>query len=243
MADGIYTGMNGATARLLQLDSISDNLANANTPGFRATRPVFEAVLPDRQKSGEATDKVLAAAAGTGVDMRSGPVLSTGRNMDVRPNPGTFLGVRMASGEVALTRDGRLNVDPDGRVTLLGRPVVGESGGDIFVPPQTEVMVDAGGRILADGIAVDQLATFTMEGKVDRLGPSLLLPADRNTIGVVPREQRRFSVGELEGSNYPVLDAALDLVTAQRAYETTMQAIQTYKRMDEIASGVGKPRG
>ena len=65
MADGIYVGMAAAAARAEQLDSIADNLANVETPGFKASRPAFESFLPPR--AGKSSDKVSTAAVGTGI--------------------------------------------------------------------------------------------------------------------------------------------------------------------------------
>ena len=62
MADGIYVGMAAAAARAAQLDSISDNLVNAETPGFKASRPAFQSFLP----GGRGSDKILSAAVATG---------------------------------------------------------------------------------------------------------------------------------------------------------------------------------
>src|SRR4051794_16984464 len=62
VADGIYVGMSAAAARAAQLESISDNLANVETPGFKAGRPSFQSFLPGRGT----TDKVFTAAVATG---------------------------------------------------------------------------------------------------------------------------------------------------------------------------------
>lgn len=238
MSDGIYVGMNGATARLAQLDAIADNLANAETPGFRASRPVFEVVMPK-----EPHDKWTTAAAGTGVDLRPGPAVSTGRPLDVRPADGMYLAVRSTSGEVSYTRDGRLLLEPDGRMTIGGRPVLGEGGGEIFVPPDSQVRLDPRGRVLVNGEVLDRLPLFALTGRVERTGPALLRPERPEAVQRIVPEERQLNVGELDGSNYPALHAALDMVTAQRGYETAMQAIDAYKRLDELANSVGRPRG
>src|SRR5436305_1897233 len=129
MADGIYVGMAAATARAAQLDSIADNLANVETPGFKAARPAFQAFLPPRAGS---TDKVFAAAVSTGTDLR----------------PGT----------------------------------------------------------------------------------------------TVTAAEGRLQVGTLEMGNVPALESTIAMIGAQRHFETAMQAIQTYKKLDDKAVEVGKIR-
>ena len=68
MADGIYVSMCGAVARTEQLDAIADNLANAATPGFKASRPAFESFLPPG--AAPTSDKHYPAAVGAGFDLR-----------------------------------------------------------------------------------------------------------------------------------------------------------------------------
>lgn len=238
MASGVYVGMTGATARLRQLDAISDNLANANTPGFRATRPVFEAILAE-----EGSDKRMTTLAGAGVDLRPGAVMNTERPLDLRPANGTYFGVQMSDGDVAFTRDGRILVEATGRLTIGGRPVVNESGQEITIPPDTRLSFDERGQVLVNDQPADTLGLFQLSGRVDKVGPSLLRPTSEDGAGRVDPQQRQVKIGELDGSNYSALEATLALVSAQRAYDASMQSIQVYKRLDELANGVGKPRG
>src|SRR5512147_1572388 len=92
MADGIYVSMCGAEARTEQLDAIADNLANASTPGFKASRPAFESFLP--RGAGAASDKHYPAAVAAGFDLRSGPTQRTDNPLDVVPGEGMFLMVQ-----------------------------------------------------------------------------------------------------------------------------------------------------
>jgi flagellar basal-body rod protein FlgF len=81
MADGIYVAMCGAAARSEQLDAIADNLANAQTPGFKASRPAFAAFLPGAGGG----DKTYPAAVASGLDLRAGPTSRTDNPLDVVP--------------------------------------------------------------------------------------------------------------------------------------------------------------
>src|SRR5689334_21270063 len=122
----MYVGMAAAAARAAQLDSIADNLANAETPGFKAARPAFESFLPG--SGGGRNDKVLAAAVATGTDMRPGPSQSTGGALDIVPEGDLFLGVRTASGTMAYTRNGKIDVGADGTLSVGGQQLVGRGG-------------------------------------------------------------------------------------------------------------------
>src|SRR5277367_3221386 len=91
VANGIYVGMAGASARLDQLDSIADNLANADSAGFKAERPAFESFLP----TGQTTGPQAPVAVSTALDLREGLQKSTGRPLDVIPEDGAFLSVSL----------------------------------------------------------------------------------------------------------------------------------------------------
>ena len=139
MADGIYISMCGAVARAEQLDSIADNLANAQTPGFKASRPAFETFMA----ASGAPDKQYTAAVATSFDLRPGPASRTGNPLDVLPDDGAFLAVQQQDGSTAYTRDGRLTLDAERRlVSGAGRLVLTPTGQPITVPPDLVPVVD-----------------------------------------------------------------------------------------------------
>lgn len=237
MANGMYVSMNGASARMAQLDSVADNLANAQTPGFKAERPAFEAFLAKADERG-ASGRTYAAAVGTNVDLSPGAVVQTGNPLDVLPSGRGFLGVKVGEG-IALTRNGHLEVQPDGSLTMLGKPVVDRDGKAIVTPPNARVRVESTGGVFANDQKVGQIALFEVTGPVDRIGPSLIAPHDAKQITASTDSLR---IGEIETGNSSALEAAVQLVAAQRHFETSMQALATYKRMDERAVEVGKTR-
>jgi flagellar basal-body rod protein FlgF len=236
MADGIYIAMNGAAARSEQLDSVADNLANAQTPGFKASRPVFQTFLP----AGGSPDKAYPAAVGQGVSLKEGSTQLTHNPMDIVPGDGNFLAVRTASGELAFTRDGRLTVNPQGELLAAGRPVMGKSGEPITFPPNTQPRVDDQGRVWADDVEMDSLALYEVTGATTRIGSSLLQPTSQGR--AVASDSSKVRVGELEMGNVTALESSVELISAQRHYETSLQAIQTYRRMDDRANEIGKVR-
>lgn len=236
MSDGIYVSMNGAAARMAQLESISDNLANAQTPGFKATRPSFEAFLAN---SDDGTgSKVYPAAVATQLDLSPGAVTQTGNPLDVVPSGRSFLAVQTSTG-VALTRAGRLQVERDGTLTAVGRPLVDKDSKPIVVPPQSQLRIDPNGVVFANDTRIAEIALYDVNGPVDRISPSLLAPQDPKSLTPSTDSLR---IGELETGNASPLEAAIQLVSAQRHFESSMQALQTYRRMDERASEVGRTR-
>ena len=232
--------MAAAAARAEQLDSIADNLANAETPGYKASRPAFQSFLPPRTNgAGGVTDKVFAAVVATGTDLSPGPVQTTDNPLDVVPEGDAFLAVATLKGPPAYTRNGKLNVNPDGALVADGRAVMGVSGKPIVVPPGAPVTIGQEGDVTAGGAFIDRLALFKMQGNVVRVGPQLYAPGPGGSVAPAPS---RVSTGQLEMGNVTPLEATVQMINAQRQFETATQAIQTYRRLDDRVVEVGRVR-
>lgn len=228
--------MAAASARAAQLDSIADNLANAETPGFKAARPAFQSFLP--QGGSRSTDKVFAAAVSTGTDLRPGTTVGTDNPLDVLPEGDLFLGVETAGGP-AYTRNGKIEVSPDGQLQIMGHAVLSTGGSPISVPQGAVPSIDENGKVTVDGATVDTIATYKVQGPIDRLGNALFSPSAGASVEMV---DGKLQVGTLEMGNVPALESTVAMIGAQRHFETAMQAIQTYKKLDERAIEVGKIR-
>jgi flagellar basal-body rod protein FlgF len=238
MADGIYVGMAAATARAAQLDSIADNLANVETPGFKAARPAFQAFMPGGASAPGSTDKVFAAAVSTGTDLRPGTTVATDNPLDVVPEGNLFLGVETAAGP-AYTRNGKMDLSPDGQLMIQGRPVLNAGGAPITIPQGSIPTITDKGEVMVDGTPVDTVGLFNVQGPMDRNGASMFTPGAGATVEAV---EGKVQVGMLEMGNAPALESTIAMIGAQRHFETAMQAIQTYKKLDDSAIGVGKIR-
>lgn len=238
MADGIYVSMCGAVARTEQLDAIADNLANASTPGFKASRPAFESFLP--AGAAATSDKHYPAAVATGFDMRAGPTQRTDGPMDVVPGDGLFLTVQTKGGKTAYTRDGRLTVDAQQRLLLDGNLVLSKDGQPLSVPPVGTPRVDQNGGVWAGDQQAGELGLARLQGPVDRVGPSLLAPGQGGR--AEPAADGSVRVGELELGNATAVESMVQLVSAQRMYDASMQAIQTYSQLNQRAVEVARAK-
>ncbi len=248
MADGIYVSMCGAAARAEQLESVADNLANLQTRGFKASRPAFESFLP----LGGKYDKSYPAAVATALDLRAGPTTSTGNPLDVLPTDNAFLAVGTPGGSVAYTRDGRMALDADRRLVISGQPVLGKNGKPIVVPIDSAPQVDPDGRVRAvlqsdserakrpDPVDLGEIATFQLTGSADRVGPALLRPAAGGA--AVPVPNTHLEIGTVELANTAPLEGTVQMIAAQRSFEASMQAIQTYRSLDQSASALGRAK-
>jgi flagellar basal-body rod protein FlgF len=229
--------MAAAAARAEQLESIADNLANVETPGFKASHPAFQSFLPS--KAGRSSDKVSTAAVGTGTNLARGLVKVTDNPLDIVPQGNAFLTVQGGAGPT-YTRNGQLTVSPEGLLVARGgRPVIGASGNLIEVPVGAKVLVNERGAVTIDDVEVDRLALVEFQGNVVHKGESLYMPGPG---GAVVPSQVGVDVGQMELANATALDSTVHMIGAQRQFETAMQAIQTYRRLDDQVINVGKAR-
>jgi flagellar basal-body rod protein FlgF len=238
MADGLYVGMAAAAARAEQLDSIADNLANVETPGFKASYPAFQSFLPSG--AGRSSDKVATAAVSTGINLSRGNVQVTGNPLDILPQEDAFMMVNTPSGP-AYTRNGKLTVSPEGLLVTGGNPVIGTSGNPIEVPVGFSPLVNEHGGVVINEVEVDRLALYQLPANTVHLGQSLYGPGPGAT--ATPADvDLGVGVGQVEQGNATALDATVQMIGAQRQFETAMQAIQTYRRLDDRVIEVGKAR-
>jgi flagellar basal-body rod protein FlgF len=238
MADGIYVGMAAAAARSEQLESIADNLANIETPGFKASHPAFQSFLP--KGAGPRSDKVATAVVGTGADMAHGALVTTENPLDVVPQENAFMAVQTSSGP-AYTRNGRLTITPDGFLVSDGRRMIGVTGNPIQIPIGSNPLINSRGSVMVGDVEIDRLALFNLQGNVAHVGPSLYAAGPGGAV-TPASDDMGVSTGQLEMGNSTALSATVQMIGAQRQFETAMQAIQTYRRLDDRAIEVGKSR-
>jgi flagellar basal-body rod protein FlgF len=236
--------MAAAAARADQLDSIADQLANAETPGYKASRPAFQSFLPPRgiapgAANGTMTDKIFAGVVATGTDLSQGVLRTTDNPLDIVPEGQLFMSVASTNGQPAYTRNGKLNITPEGALVADGHPVMGTSNRPIMVPPGADVIISQTGVVSADGAPIDRIALFELQGNVVRVGPQLY---DAGPGGTVTPTEGGVSTGQLEMGNVTPLESTVQMINAQRQYETAMQAIQTYRTLDARVIEVGRVR-
>jgi flagellar basal-body rod protein FlgF len=236
VADGIYVGMSGAIGRAAQLDAIADNLANIESPGFKGTRPSFASFLPP----GGPTDKVLSGVVASTIDLRPGTTETTDVLTDVIPDDGMFLAVQMPGGKTAYTRNGHIEVSPDGVLQIAGMPVLDNAGEPMVVPQGSDVVIESTGEVRADRQIVGNLSLWSGQGAMDRVGQTLMMPSAGAQMTQVTNGTVR--VGELELGNVTALESTVQMIGAQRNYELAMQAIQTYRQLDQRVVEVGRSR-
>lgn len=205
---------------------LAHNLANADTPGFKAER-VFARLI-----EGE------GVVARTATDQSQGTLTPTGRPLDLAIDGPGFFVVDTPDGD-RLTRGGAMHVDDVGRlVTAAGHPLLGEQG-PIVVPPGA-VEIDASGTVSVDGREVARLRMEAVPADVSLVRESgglyrpdaLRMPLDAS--------QRRVRQGHLEESNVSPIESLVDMITVQRSFAAVQNSVRV---MDDVMGTIANDLG
>jgi flagellar basal body rod protein FlgG len=229
---GIINGMTRAAHALAywerRQEVVSNNLANADTNGFRAQRTFAQAI-------GDALP-----FAGTALDTRAGALKQTGNPLDVALGGDGYFVVDSAAGE-RFTRGGSLRLDANSRlVDQDGNAILGE-GGPIVLPPGT-VSIDARGGVSVDGKQIDRLRIETVPAGTEMAHESgtLLVPDPSRT--PVANDARSVEQGYLEDSNVNTVGSMVDMISIQRSYAAVQRTMTTLDGIRQtISNELGKP--
>lgn len=240
----IYTAMTGAKHVFMQQAGTANNLANASTIGFKAQEHRFRAVPVLGE--GMPTRAFVVDASVSDV-MDQGPLMFTGRNLDVALSGKGWLAVQLPDGSEAYTRAGSLDVGVTGLLqTKAGNPVMGD-GGPINIPPDNTI------EIAPDG-TISVVPTFGTPNNANAVGRlKLVNPPEADMVrgadGLfrlrsgqpAPADQSvQVSSGALEGSNVNVADAMVNLISLSRQFEMQIKMLQTAdtnaQRADQLLS-------
>ena len=230
MDSGYYAAMTGLVARTQALDTAAANLANAQTPGYRAEREFFRSVLlgPDAQDSqlGETVNN-YGLLGGDRLTMTQGAITDTGNPLDLAIEGQGFFMVQTPNG-LRYTRDGSFHRLPNGQmVTQADEPVLSVAGGPVVIPPG-EISVGADGSISVAGGVVAQAGVFVFPAGTQ------LKPEGANRYiapqGVKATVSAGASIrqGALESANQDVVEGTLDLVMMQRQAEMMQRALTIF---------------
>lgn len=253
MQRAMSSATTGMQAQELRIETIANNLANVNTTGFKRARAEFQDLLYDEIKSPGALaegDQRAAVGIEVGHGTRAvatarshamGDLKQTGGALDVAIEGDGFFQVRDSNGEIAYTRDGSFKTDAQGQLVTSTGMMVEPA---LAVPPDAQaltiardgsVTVRRAGSTEEVQIGQLQLAHFVNPAGMRALGRNLFAetPASGQPLLTVPGQQGAGSLlqGFLEQSNVEVVTEMMDLITTQRAYETSSKVIQAADEM------------
>lgn len=257
MVSGINAAASGMMAQQLNIDVISNNLANVNTPGFKALMPVFKRVsdieLQEKSKNdGFNQDKNLGTLStgstldATIIDLQQGAMRKTENKLDFAINGNGFFVVGTDNGD-SYTRNGSFTLNEEGAlVTKDGYPVLSQSGSaiklDISNKGMDKINVTGDGKIFLGKQEIDKLKIVDFEKPTDLItaGNSLYKTANEE---IKPKEAINGKVeqGFVEGSNSNVIETMINTISATRTYESLAKVVKTTEMtLDKAVNDVGR---
>jgi flagellar basal-body rod protein FlgF/flagellar basal-body rod protein FlgG len=230
MDSGYYAAMTGLVARTQALDTAAANLANAQTPGYRAEREFFRSALlgPDALNSqlGRTVNN-FGLLGGDRLNMGQGALQETGNPLDLAIEGEGFFQVQTANG-LRYTRDGSFQRSRSGQlVTGAGEPVLSSSGQAIPIPPGA-VTVGADGVVSVAGGTVATVGVYTFDGNAQMTPEGANRYAAPQDAVAVLSGKASVHQGAIEAANQDVIQGSLDLIVMQRQAEMMQKALTIF---------------
>ena len=238
----IYTAMSGAKQAFLQQAGVANNLANAASTGYRAMEHKFRAV---QVQGGDLPTRAFTVNASIADTFDQGPLMATGRALDVAVQGAGWIAVETPDGGEAYTRNGALQVSAAGQLqTANGMNVLGD-GGPIAIPPDNRI------TIAADG-TVSVVPLFGVPNNSNPVGRIKLVNPPENELVRGPDGLFRLQGGQpaevdanvklasetLEGSNVNSVDAMVNLISLARQFEMQVKMLQNADANDRSAAQI-----
>ena len=217
--------------RISQLDAVTHNLANINTPGFKFENLYFAAKNKDAK--GDATASLFSPFLS--VDYSQGIMQKTDNPLDVAIQGDGFFTIQTKNGP-AYTRKGNFTVNKNNLlVTQSGEYVLGEKGP--IVINGKNVNIDKEGNVKVDGNDVDKLSIVNFDNikAIVRYGEGLFIDPGKG--GMKRLEKPEVSSRHLESSNVNAVNEMVKMIDIQRSFESYQKVIQMMEDMDKLSTG------
>jgi flagellar basal-body rod protein FlgG len=254
MIRALYTAASGMNAQQLNLDNIANNLANSSTTGFQERRMQFTDLLYQNQvmPGSAATQQTTVSSGlqvGLGVQPGSAEIIQTQGNLETTGNPldvaikgSGFFQIQMPSEDIGYTRAGSFHPDAQGNlVTADGNPLQPT----ITIPPDaTNISIGSDGTVTAtlpgqaqaSTIGSIQIATFPNPGGLNSAGDNIYLPTAASGDAIVGTPGGTDGLGTLqqntlEDSNVSVVEQFVEMIVAQRSYESNSRVVKAADEM------------
>lgn len=264
---GIYTALSGAMAQTQRLDTIANNIANVNTPGFKKDQQVFQEYLTSFEKPQDVMnvprvpasiesfydmqggDKSFVDSKGTFTDFSQGSLRATGNPLDVAIDGKGFFEVSTPGG-VRLTRAGNFTLDGMGQlVTKDGFPVLKKADGAdlasrvIKATGTGPIHIEDNGDVYQGTENLGSLSVVRAknEDALKKIGNNLYDLKPNLNADLQAMSTPSLKQGFIELSNVNIVQEMTDMISASRTFESTQKAIHAYDQMsDKIVNVVGK---
>lgn len=262
MFRSLYTAASGMNAQQTNLDNVANNLANANTTGFRKRRVQFQDMIYQSMVTpgAAATQQTVSAglqvglgtrAAATEILQSQGDFQQTGNPLDIAIQGLGYFQVLTPTGQLAYTRSGSFHLDAQGNVVtsdgdaLQPAITVPADATSITIGADGTVTVTQPGQTQSQQIGQIQLATFPNPGGLNSVGANLLLPTSSSGDPITGNPGGSEGLGtlvqgSLEQSNVNTVEEFIQMILAQRSYEANSQVAKAADQMFQEVNQLGK---
>lgn len=230
MLNGIFSNFSGKFVNGRRLEIISNNIANVSTPGFKVSRPVFNAFTGEDESGHEMLQNTHVSMYDSYVNFAAAPLLETGNNLDFAIEGEGFFVVSTKDGPM-YTRNGKFTINQEKKlVTAEGFPVLGK-GGEINIDGK-EINVENDGSVFVDKSFVDVIKVVDFEDKkyIRNYGKNLFINTKEGSAEIIP-ENSTIRQGYHEASNVDIMREMIEMIQTVRAYEAYSKIDQS---LDDI---------
>jgi len=249
MIRSLYTAASGMSAQQMNLDSIANNLANSSTTGFRQSRLQFQDMVYQNlitPGAGQSDSTVSAGlqiglgtkSAATEVIMTQGELKQTSNQYDLAIEGNGFFQIQRPDGTTAYTRAGQFHMNSQGTLVttdgdaLLPNITVPANATSVTITQYGVVNATLAGQTNPSQLGTIQLATFPNPGGLSQMGGNLMAATLSSGDPVVGNPGGTEGLGTLqqgylENSNVDVVTEFVQMVLAQRAYESDSKVVKT----------------
>jgi flagellar basal-body rod protein FlgG len=260
MIRALYTAASGMSAQQANLDTVSNNLSNSGTAGFKGRRLQFEDMIyqnmitPGAAQSQQTVSAGLQIGLGTKslsseVIMTQGEFNQTGNQYDLAISGQGFFQVQMPNGTIGYTRNGNFSLNNAGQVVdangdqLLPALTIPSNATSVTISQYGVVTAILPGQTAATQLGQIQLATFPNPGGLMSMGGNLLQPTSASGNAITDNPGGATGIGTLqqgylENSNVDVVAEFVNMILAQRAYESNSKVIHVADDMYSQINGL-----
>lgn len=231
----LYKAIIGGRADFDRQAMIANNLANVNTPGFKADLYQAQSMyMSGPNGMGDLQTQSFLMQKANGVDTSPGEIIPTGRDLDVAIDGEGWMAVIDSQGREAYTRGGSLRLDVNGQlITASGKKVLGD-GGPIAIPPAKSIEIGSDGTITVVPLDGDVKSLAILDRiKLVKLDKSNVFKNDEGLIQLqnggkpAPDSNIRLLSGAIEGSNVKAVDQMVAMISAGREFDAHMKILST----------------
>ncbi|WP_330983788.1 MULTISPECIES: flagellar basal body rod protein FlgF [Enterobacterales] len=232
----IYTALSGATQTLLEQQISANNLANVNANGFRADMAMSR---NDAVRGSGFTTRYMAQENQSGVNDSTGEAEKTERPLDVAIQGTGYIAVQDSAGNEVYTRNGNIQQDDQGQLTINGYAVLGDNG-PIILPPNTIASFGSDGTLSVTPDDGDVTATMDVDrlklvdipvNNLAKNAEGMLVTADG--IPAQRDENIKVSDGFLEGSNVSAVSEMMSSIAMNRQFEAQIKMMKTAENLSD----------